>query len=408
MGKRTSQTAVASGPRTRRKNRSLLGVLVRTLLIIAVVLLVLFLISGWIYSGRIESGALAPPDGGPPDYPWVISESSAGSVSLEGSSDTDQAGQAGLSGISWDGGYAQSSRLVSSTVSGGTLTDVHAIEPTSTSPAVGTDVRVDPYFWDTDPMQALGVPFEEVSYTSNVGSFPAWYIEGTGETWAIIVHGKGATLAESLRVIPTFQDLGYHIMVIEYRNDVGEPQDPSGQFTYGQTDWADLAAAVTYAREHGARDHVLFGYSYAGSIIASYLTQSPLRNSTKAAILDSPVLSLTDTVDFRGSETDLPLLPIKVPQVVTNFAKWISTWRFDVDWVATDYLDQTGEMHAPMLIFHGTEDISVPYSTSAEMAALRPDITTLITTDAGHTRSWNIAPEDYAAQITAFLTNLDS
>ena len=133
----------------------------------------------------------------------------------------------------------------------------------------------------------------------------------------------------------------------------------------------------------------------------------PPKRRCSAAILDSPVLSFSQSVDFRASNTNLPLLPVKVPQVLTNFAKWISSWRFDVDWEASNYLDQTNNLAAPMLIFHGTEDISVPHETSEEMARLRPDIVTLVSNDSGHTRSWNIDPDAYAEAITTFLDELE-
>jgi pimeloyl-ACP methyl ester carboxylesterase len=142
-------------------------------------------------------------------------------------------------------------------------------------------------------------------------------------------------------------------------------------------------------------------------MIASFLTQSPLRNSTKAAILDSPVLSFSDTVDFRAANTDLPLLPVQVPQLLTDFSKWIASWRFDIDWGATNYLEQTDNYFAPTLIFHGTSDVSVPHRTSVTMAAERPDIITLESNDSGHTRSWNIDPDGYEAAIVEFLASLD-
>lgn len=405
MGKRTSQTASPGEPRARLKRGSLLGGMIRLLAILGVIILALFLVVAWYYSGEIESGALEPPTSEPASLDWEVIASDPSTVTLLGSPSTDQAGEEGLSALRWENDYARSDRLISSTETGQGLEDLRSLESAQPVPPVGTDARVDVYYWQ-DPND-IGVETELVTYRSDIGSFPAWYIPGTSDTWAIVVHGKGGTLEEALRIIPVLSELGHPILVINYRNDVGQPRDPSGYHTYGQTDWVDIAGAVRYANENGAADHILVGYSYAGSMVASYLTQSPLRNFTRAVILDSPVLSFSDTVDYRASLTNLPLLPVKLPQVLTNFAKWISAWRFDVDWTATDYLDQTNNIHAPMLIFHGTEDVAVPHSTSAEMASLRPDIVTLVTTAAGHTRSWNLAPDAYEAAITEFLGSID-
>jgi len=396
----------------KKKRPSLILVLVRVILVVFAVGLVVFLGAGWYFSGQIASGGLEPSTAEPESYDWLVTDSAA-AVTLEAGIDTDQAGQEGKSGIMWADGYAQSGELLGSSETDGSAVDIRSILPDSQAPAAGTDIKVDMYFWRGDPRSAHNLAYETIYYTSNVGSFPAWYIPPSSTTgpnagtWAIVVHGKGGTLEESLRVVPLLHERGYPILVINYRNDVGEVRDPSGYYTYGQTDWADLAGAVLYARDMGAADHILVGYSYGGSIIASYLTQSPLRNFTKATILDSPVLSFEDTVDYRATLTDVPILGFEVPQLVTNLAKNIAEWRFGIDWEATNYLTQTAQIHSPMLIFHGTQDTSVPLYTSAVMEQTRPDITTLVVTDAGHTRSWNVDGDLFDATVNEFLDELD-
>jgi pimeloyl-ACP methyl ester carboxylesterase len=407
MGRRTGRGTPPTQPQPLKKQRTPLGALVRTISIIAGVLLVLFAASGFYFSGVLADGALKPPSSEPIAYELEVVNAAPGSVTVKGPDSNDQLGAVGIEGIEWAGGYTQSSNLESTSKADGTRTDVRSVDADAPGPAVGTPVNLDPFAYDANPLEALGIAYEDVNYSSNIGSFPAWFVPGSSDTWAIVVHGKGASREEGLRAIPILKELGYPILVISYRNDVGEVRDPSGYHRYGETEWVDLAAAVTYAQENGAKDHVLFGYSMGGAIISSYLVQSPLRNFTKAAILDSPVLSFERTVDYQASRTNLPLLPIKVPGVVTQFAKWISEWRYDIDWASTDYLSQTNELHAPMLIFHGTQDPSVPYATSLEMANLRPDIVTLVTTEAGHTRSWNVDPDAYETAIRDFLTGLD-
>ena len=398
-------------PRKKKKRASLVLVVVRTILLVFVVVVALFLGAGWYFAGEIEAGALEPATAGPESYEWLVSDAAA-AVTLTADADTDQAGQEGQSGIMWPDGYAQSGELLASTDADGSVVDIRSIIPGDTGPPAGTDVKVDTYVWRGDPTSAHAIPYETVYYTSDIGSFPAWYIPPASAsnpnagTWAIIVHGKGGTLEESLRIVPMLHDRGHPIMVINYRNDIGEARDPSGYYTYGVADWADLAGAVLYTRDMGAEDHILVGYSYGGSIIASYLTQSPLRNFTRATILDSPVLSLEDTVDYRATLTKVPLIGIEVPQLVTNLAKNIAEWRFGIDWEATNYLAQTAQIHSPMLIFHGTKDTSVPVYTSRVMELTRPDITTLVVTDAGHTRSWNVDSAMFDAAVNEFLDGL--
>ncbi|VAV89362.1 hypothetical protein MNBD_ACTINO01-635 [hydrothermal vent metagenome] len=407
MGRRTGRATAPTQPIPRKKPKTLLGVLTRTVVVLAVVLVVFFATAGFYFSNSLRDGALDPPIAGPPTYTLEVVDASAATISIQGPESDDQLGRVGVEGIEWADGFVESPGIESSTKVGDTRIEVRTIDPDGTAPPIGTRVRLDPFAYEGTPLDALAIEYENVVYSSDIGSFPAWFIPGTSDTWAIIVHGKGASREEGLRMIPLLKDLGYPILVINYRNDIGEARDPSGYHQYGKTEWVDLAAAVTYAEENGAVDHVLFGYSMGGGIVTSFLAQSPLRNRTKAAILDSPVLNFERTVDFQASRTTLPFLPITVPGPVAQFAKWISAFRFDIDWAATDYLSQTANLHAPMLIFHGTNDTSVPYATSAEMAQRRPDIVTLVTTRATHTRSWNMDPDAYETAVREFLAGLD-
>jgi hypothetical protein len=404
MGKRTGAGGQASQPKVRKKQRSLYGILWRFALYAALVGGVLFVVAGFYYSGEIRDGALVPSESYDPNFDLEITNISGVRVSVTDSDSDGQIGQPGIEGIEWESGYIQTSRLVSSTeADNGDRTDVRVVEGGTSVPPVGTAVRLDADAFAGDPEQAFGIPFETVRYTSNIDSFPAWYIEGGSPTWAIIVHGKGADLTESLRIIPILHALDYPILVIHYRNDPGETKDPSGYYQFGTTEWVDLAAAVVYAEDNGSQNHLLVGYSMGGAIVTSYLTKSPLRNRTRGAILDSPTLSLEAVVDFKAGNTNLPLVGIDLPEPLTSFAKWIAGWRFDVNWDETDYLAQSNELHAPMLIFHGTNDDSVPLATSQKLAILRPDIVTLVTTDASHVRSWNESPGKYRSAIIEFL-----
>jgi pimeloyl-ACP methyl ester carboxylesterase len=407
VGKRSGAGKAISQPKPRKKQRSIFGMLVRIAAWIVVVGALLFLVAGFYYSGEIRDGGLTPSTSYDHDYPLSISDVSGDRISITDTGSDNQIGQPGFEGIEWASGYVTTSKLVSTTsADSGDRTDIRQAIEGGVIPGVGTDARLDSYAFSGDPESAFGIPFETVRYVSDIDTFPAWFIDGSSDTWAIFVHGKGAGLTESLRMIPILHALDYPILVINYRNDPGEAMDPSGYYQYGTTEWVDVASAVRYAEENGSTDHILVGYSMGGAIVTSFLTESPLRNRTRAAILDSPLFSFEATVDFQATNTDLPLIGVAVPDALTGFAKWIAGWRFDIDWDATNYLNKAGELHAPTLIIHGRNDPSVPIATSRAMTKLRPQVMTLIETDAVHTRSWNESPEDYEASIVAFLDEI--
>jgi pimeloyl-ACP methyl ester carboxylesterase len=404
MGTRTGTGKPTSQPKARKKQRSLLGTVVRIGAWIVIIGALVFGAAGFYYSGEIRNGGLTPVESYDHDYELSISAVTGDRISISDTGSDGQIGQPGFEGIDWDGGYVTTSELISSTESdSGDRTDTRKMIEGSIAPAVGTEARLDSYVFDGDPEQAFGIPFETVRYTSDIDTFPAWYIDGGSDTWAIFVHGKSADLTEALRIIPILHALDYPILVIHYRNDPGEAMDSSGYYQYGLTEWTDLAGAVKYAEENGSTEHILVGYSMGGAVVTSFLTQSQLRNRTVAAILDSPVFDFESTVDFQASNTDLPIIGVSVPDELTTFAKWIAGWRFDIDWDGMDYIKKSPTLHAPMLIFHGVNDPSVPIATSEAMERLRPEITTLIRTDAVHTRSWNDSPDDYEALIVDFL-----
>ena len=60
-------------------------------------------------------------------------------------------------------------------------------------------------------------------------------------TWVIHIHGLGTTPAEAEPLFAPLQEAGYPQLSITYRNDDGQPMDPSGYYQYGATEWEDVA-----------------------------------------------------------------------------------------------------------------------------------------------------------------------
>src|SRR4051812_8773080 len=381
----------------------------RRLLVLLVVLVVLVLAflggGGWYYSGQIGSEALtADHRVDPPRYDLVVDAVDGNSVVLRrtGEAPADDPLDSGDTyGLLWPGG---SGVLTGQPVREGNGAVHRTMATTSgTRPARGTPAALDVNVW-SDPQQAYGVEYQEVTFPCAGGQCRAWYVPGRSSTWWMAVHGKGATRAEPLRAMGVAVDDHISVLDIEYRNDPDAPAGPSGRYGYGATEWHDLDAAVSFAVDLGAKDVVLFGSSMGGAIVASFLEHSPQANLVTGVVLDAPALDLRATVEYGASRRRLPVIGTGVPDVLTTTAEQLAAWRYDVDWDAVDYLPGDW-VRVPLLLFHGTDDDTVPIAASDALYEAHPNLVREIRVrGAGHVQSWNVDPAGYRQAVIDFLS----
>ncbi len=274
-----------------------------------------------------------------------------------------------------------------------------AYRPVSGEIRPGDHARLDPFGWWADPAEAHGYAFEEVSIECAPGPMPAWHVPGRGDTWAIMVHGKGAARREALRAMPPLVDAGHHVLAISYRNDLGCARDGAG-YSYGRDEWEDLESAVVYANDRGAREIVLVGYSMGGAIVVNFMDRSPLARNVGAVVLDSPMLDLGATVAFGAGQNRIPLRLLAISNRVAS-----RLHRFN--WSDFSHLERAARIATPVLLIHGDADMLVPVSTSDALAAARSErLTYLRVPGAGHVRAWNMDPDAYHRAVAAFLSGV--
>ncbi len=249
-----------------------------------------------------------------------------------------------------------------------------------------------------------GIEVTPVSYRSPAGDFDAWLVPADGSTWVIHVHGRGATPSEAEHLFGPLSDAGYPQLAITYRNDEGQPADPSGYYQYGITEWEDVGGAIDYAVTNGADDVVLSGFSTGASHILSFVFKNN-PDVVSALMFDAPNIDFSDTVDYNASLRDVPLIPMKVPGTVAQVAKFITSLRIGVNWQSIDYVAKSDRsLRVPVLIHHGTEDERVPIEQSVEFAKRNPELITLIEVrEAGHVESHVIDPDGYLENVLDFL-----
>lgn len=372
--------------------------------IVVGLLVVVHVGGGWYFAAQIDSSVLrSNPATGIPVYDDAeVVAVSGDSVTLRRGPDAaanfDAAGRYGLA---WPGGTG--------TVEGATVNaddtvtrqlSVHfgGVAPVpGQMAALDRSIRFGP---------GIGIGQQEVT----IAGLPAWYYEPTelNDTIAIFVHGQNGTRFDGWRFATAAGSSLANVLVITYRNDVGAPKDESGRLQYGKTEWRDLDAAVQWAKGQGARRIVLAGQSMGGAIVAAFMENSPRRDDVSGLVLDAPALSLSEMVTY-GSRNALPG-GVGLPPTVTWSAKQFASLRFDADWSATDYLDDTSWVGVPTLVIHGAADPTIPVSLSRRLRDAKPDLVRLEEfPGALHAESWNSDPERYrAAVVDLFIRTAES
>ncbi len=359
---------------------------------------VFYLGGGWYFSGQIRDEITVTAPGHERDL--RVEAVTGGSVTLRAVGTAPEAlGEPRLYGLDWTGGFGQVGAVLGT--SGDRVTRALLVLA-GAAPRVGDPARLVRDAFPDDPRVALGRAVQDVTIRSDGRDLPAWFVPGASRTWAVLVHGKGTTRTEMLRLMRTTTALGLPSLDISYRRDA---ETGGGLMRFGQDEWPDLEAAVRYALDQGAARVVLLGASAGGSVSASFLENSPLRSHVVANVFDAANLDFGATVEHAAAERTLPLVGVRVPSSLVWVAQQIAGVRFGLDSRRTDYLDDLDWLSVPTLAFQGTADDTVPPAITTRLAAARPGLVRAELVDgAGHVESWNTAPVRYDREVRRFLT----
>ncbi|HEY8294923.1 MAG TPA: alpha/beta fold hydrolase [Micrococcaceae bacterium] len=254
----------------------------------------------------------------------------------------------------------------------------------------------------------LALAWEDATVELPVGPAPAWLVRGDpGQaTWAIMVHGRGATRNEGLRAVHTTHRLGMTSLLISYRNDGDAPDGADGLYALGVTEWQDVEAAIAFALAAGAKDVVLFGYSMGAAVALQTADRSRYRHLIRALVLDAPVINWVDVLAHQAQLNRIPAAVGRYGQLMLShpLGRRLTGLAAPVDLKSMDWVTRAVELRTPTLILHSVDDEFVPFGPSAELAQKNPEMVTFEPfSRALHTKEWNVDPARWEEAVTRWL-----
>lgn len=360
-------------------------------------------------TGTIARGVIVPPRRRKPDTQIFGVDLERGLIELSRSGDAVTPGVYSL----WfdsDHGLARVGDIVAETNTSVTR-ELVAVEYGDIESA--TRARIAGWWW-AHPRD-LALPYDSVSIETDLGAAPAWVFpaepgEVAGEgCWVIQVHGRASRRQEALRAVPVFRNEGWTSLLISYRNDGDAPYTADGRYSLGDSEWADVEAAMRFAIDHGAKQLVLMGWSMGGATVLQAATRSPLARHVRGISLDSPVIDWVSTLDAIAAEMGLPPVARRWTLAAMS-APWgslITGKREPINLARLDFVTRAEELDVPILIQHSDDDGYVPVDGSRALARARPDIVTFVPWSvARHTKLWNVDRERWEGAIREWLRGL--
>ena len=380
---------------TTTRRRLLIAGIVLVTLIVAV-----YAAAGWYISGRIIDGIRIDPHVVEYDTDVLAVDSENITIRVSDES-TVEADRDAVMGLRWEGGYGQIGPA-------GSIDGKVEIRPftllSGDPPPEGEDVAdFDSFAFPGDP-SALGLEYETVTYPGPLGELDAWFIPGEGRTWIVGVHGRAAERTEFLRFLATTSELRYPTLLITYRNDPGAPGTDDSLLLLGQEEYADVAAAVDYAVSSGAEDVILAGSSMGSALTLGYAVREE-SGLVRGMILEAPPADMREITALRSGEA----LPVGgfLGDSLMAVGRLFTTVRTGLDFDDVDYVERADELDMPVLLFHGSDDPTVPIAIGEALADARPDLVEMhLVEDAAHVRAWNEDPEAYRSVVLDFLRRL--
>ena len=230
------------------------------------------------------------------------------------------------------------------------------------------------------PPRRLGLPYEDVR-----GAGGARHHAGLAgarrrpavrrrDTWAVLVHGRGARREECLRAVPVTAPAGLHGAGPMYRNDTGAPPSPDGRYNLGTPSGATSRPALLYAAEPGRRR------DRAGGVVDGRGDRAADRGPVvggRPGARRRPRRAGDRLADVLAPPRPPPRVPAPVgrwpqPCCGAGAARRLLGVRRALTLGRLDWVRRAAELRVPLLIVHSEDDEFVPAGPSRRAGRRAP------------------------------------
>lgn len=200
-----------------------------------------------------------------------------------------------------------------------------------------------------------------------------WHAPGPGGRVVLYLHGNANNMEHYIRGVAPLAEAGHGFLMIDYRGYGGNPGELSDEGFL-----VDARAALDWlgARSIPSREVTLYGYSLGTGVAVPLAAE----REVAGVILAAPFASIAE----MGYD---------------SYPRWF------VDMILEDRFDSIGQVAAveeDILIFHGTDDRTVPVGQSARLAAAGGDnVRRIVIEGAGH--GWDLFEPAGNALVLEFL-----
>ena len=225
----------------------------------------------------------------------------------------------------------------------------------------------------------IGIEYEELMIQTSDGvKINGWFIPSTNSrTTMLWLHGNAGNISHRVDQLRHFhQQLNVNILMVDYREYGRSEGEVSEQGTY-----QDALSSFDYLSGRPELDSekiFVFGQSLGAAVAVELAVQRRIFG----LILEAPFTSIKDM-----AKEVLPWLPI---------GGLLST--------KYDNFSKIGQIETPVLILHGDQDSTVPYSHGQRLFEAAPQPKTFYTINgAGHNDTYIIGGPAYFETIARFI-----